>query len=48
MIREKLHAYARHVEANGGDDWVFDFVAEGHPMRKSGVRCGGRSSDRRA
>lgn len=34
MIREKLHAYARHVEANGGDDWVFGFVAEGHSMRK--------------
>jgi len=34
MIREKLHAYARHVEDNGGEEWVFGFVAEGHPMRK--------------
>jgi len=33
MVREKLHAYARHVEENGGDDWVFSFVEEGHPMK---------------
>lgn len=34
MIREKLHAFARHVEENGGDDFVFDLIADGLPMRK--------------
>lgn len=40
MIREKLHAYARHVEANGGDDWVFSFVEDGLSMKRVAEETG--------
>lgn len=29
-----LGLFSKHVEAHGGDDWVFSFVEEGHSMRK--------------
>ena len=41
--RPKLTALSQHIEANGGEDWVFEFVAEGLSMKKVAEAVGASS-----
>ncbi len=41
--RRKLAAFEAHVQENGGDDWVFEFVAEGLSMKKVAEKVGASS-----
>jgi hypothetical protein len=41
--RPKLTAFSKHVEENGGDEWVFGYVAEGLSMKKVAAKVGASS-----
>lgn len=38
-----MQRLAKHIEANGGEEWVFNFVAEGLSMKKVAERIGASS-----